>query len=136
MRPRPPILCLAVAPLALALQGEVGGPAPEGPEGGAEPASAGGGLRFAPGELLYRDYVADPRRPTFGFSLLSAGRSEIPEAGDSRYAVRMGARFGILRWERAGASPLWQLDGNMGFLAQFDRENSTDNLGWDGLYGL
>jgi hypothetical protein len=132
MSPREPLLSLAVAPLclSLALQGKETGAPPEGtPQGGFE-------LSFAPSELLYPDYVADLRRPTFGFALRSVGDAEIPEAGDTRYVVRMGARFGLLRMERDGGSPLWQVDGHMGFYAEFDRENSTDNLGWDGIYGL
>jgi hypothetical protein len=130
MRPPAPLLVLLAVPLSLGAQdGGTGAPPGADTEDGSR-------VDFAPGELLYPDYVADPRRPTFGFALLYAGDAEIPEAGDTRYLVRMGARFGILRVERAGGSPLWQLDGNMGFLAQFDRERSTDNLGWDGLYGL
>jgi hypothetical protein len=108
-------------------------------EGGGEPAGAGTGWRwrFAPAEVLYPAPVADPRRPTFSLTVVHTSESEIPAAGDSRYGLRMGARFGILQFhpERDPRGGL-QLAGDIGFHAQFDRDNSTDNLGWDGVYGF
>jgi hypothetical protein len=125
----------ALAPLALAALPQDGG-AGQAPAPGEEEPAGGVSLVFAPGDLLYRDYVADPRRPTFGISALALGDAGIAAAGDSRYAVRMGARFGLLRLEDAARAPLLQLDGHVGFYGQFDRDDSTDNLGWDGFYGL
>jgi hypothetical protein len=94
-------------------------------------------FEFAPGELLYPTYVADPRRPVFGLTMIDALDSEIPEAGDTRYGIRMGARFGILDFIPPGeAVGALQLAGEVGFLGQFDRDSSTDNIGWDGLYGF
>jgi hypothetical protein len=92
---------------------------------------------FAPDEVLYPGYVADPRRATFGLSWIGARDSDIVGAGDSRYGVRMGARFGIAQLasaEQDGGA--LELAGDVGMLAQFDRDNSTDNLGWDGIYGF
>ncbi|MEM6673476.1 MAG: DUF1207 domain-containing protein [Planctomycetota bacterium] len=92
--------------------------------------------KFAPRDLDYPVYIADPRRSTFGIVSLTTSDSEIEGAGNSRNLVRIGARYGILRWgdpdERKGTV---QLDGEVGFLGQFDRDNSTDNIGWDGIYG-
>lgn len=94
-------------------------------------------LRFAPAEMLYPIYVADPRRPTFSLSKVDTRESEIPAAGDSRYGIRMGTRFPIVQFHPPGEpGGGLQLAGEMGFLAQFDRDNSTDNLGWDGIYGF
>lgn len=94
-------------------------------------------FEFAPPDLLYRGYVADPRRPTFGVTGIDASESEIPGAGDRRYGIRMGGEFPILQLRPSGAEGGGvQLAGGIGFLAQFDRENSLDNLGWDGLYGF
>jgi hypothetical protein len=92
---------------------------------------------FAPAEVLYPAYVADPRRPVFALTMIDALDSDIPAAGDSRYGVRMGAQFAILDLIPPGdPSGGLQLAGHVGFLGQFDRDNSADNLGWDGLYGF
>jgi hypothetical protein len=92
---------------------------------------------LAPAEVLYRTYVADPRRPVFALTMVDVNESDIADAGDTRYGIRMGARFGILQLhpsdDPAGGV---QLAGEIGFLGQFDRDNSTDNLGWDGFYGF
>ncbi len=94
-------------------------------------------FEFAPADVLYPGYVADPHRPVFALMLVDVLDSDVPAAGDSRYGIRMGARFGILDivppGERGGGL---QLDADVGFLAQFDRESSSDNIGWDGLYGF
>jgi len=98
---------------------------------------AGWELSVAPAEVLYRTYVADPRRPVFGLTMIDVSESDIDDAGDRRYGVRMGARFGILQLhppDEPGGGV--QLAGEIGFLGQFDRDNSTDNIGWDGLYGF
>ena len=92
---------------------------------------------FAPAEALYPGYVADPRRPVFALTLVDAIESDIFSAGDSRYGIRMGAEFGILDFLPPGdPGGRLQLAGHVGFLAQFDRESSADNIGWDGLYGF
>jgi hypothetical protein len=94
-------------------------------------------LQFAPGTFLYPRYLADPRRPTLGFTGVEAGDSEITGAGTSRYGVRIGQRFSVARIYHDGAFQRgFQLDAEVGFSGQFDRDNSTDNIGWDGLYGL
>ena len=94
-------------------------------------------FEFAPARVLYPDYVADPRRPTFSLMFVDARESDIDEATDRRYGLRMGTRFGILELAPGdGQSGALQLAGEVGFLAQFDRDNRSDNLGWDGLYGF
>ncbi len=114
-------------------------PEPRAPAHDIESGEAGRGwqLGFAPDEVLYRTYVADPRRPTFALTMIDVRESEIPAASDRRYGVRMGTRFGILHLHPPGdPGGGLQLAGDIAFLAQFDRENKTDNLGWDGLYGF
>ena len=94
-------------------------------------------LVIAPAAVLYPEYVADPRRTSFALTMVDTRETEIDEASDRRYALRMGSRFGILQLvphDESGGG--LQLAGEIGILAQFDRENSTDNLGWDGLYGF
>ncbi len=94
-------------------------------------------FEFAPPRVLYPTYVADPRRPVFALTTVDTRESDIGAASDRRYSVRMGARFGILQLHREGdPEGGFELAADLGMLAQFDRENSTDNLGWDGLYGF
>lgn len=94
-------------------------------------------LSVAPVEVLYPSYVADPRRATFSLTMVDVHESETEGIGDQLFGVRMGTRFGILQLHTPGdASGDLQLAADVGFLAQFDRENSTDNVGWDGLFGL
>jgi len=94
-------------------------------------------FEFAPAEVLYPTYVADPRRPVFALTMIDAYETEIPAAGEKRYGIHMGARFAILDY-RPPEDPDggFQLAGDVGFLGQFDRESATDNIGWDGLYGF
>jgi hypothetical protein len=94
-------------------------------------------FEFAPAELLYPAYVADPRRPVFALTLIDDYDSDVPAAGDSRYGIRMGGQFGIFEFVPPGKDGGGlQFDGEVGYLAQFDRESATDNIGWDGLYGF
>jgi hypothetical protein len=106
-------------------------------QGGAVDGGEPAGLRFGPKELLYPVYLADPRRPTFAVTPIYTSDSDIEEAGDRRYGIRMGARIPFARYgvegRRVGS---FQLDGEIGFLGEFDRDSSTDNIGWDGIYGL
>jgi len=86
---------------------------------------------------LYPAYAADPHRVGFGIQWLSFTNAAIPDAGDSRVALRAGGRFGILRLPQAGGEERgWQISLEGGFNAQFDIDHSLDNIGWDGRYGL
>jgi len=102
-----------------------------------EPDTASWVFTFAPAEVLYPAYTADPRRATFGLVWVDTRESEIGAASDSRVEIRMGSRFAVLGLhESDDPDGGFQIAGDVGFLAQFDRENSTDNIGWDGLYGF
>ena len=86
---------------------------------------------------LYPGYVADPRRPRFGLATMWVSDSEIAGVGDRRVDVRLGGRYGLLRLHRNGeAERGFQIDFEAGFAGQFDSDNSTDNIGWDGFYGI
>jgi len=94
-------------------------------------------VRFSPADDLYPRYVADPRRSNFSIGRLSFSETEIPAAGDTRFGLRVGGRYGVLRLHRKGDADYgFQIDVEGGFLAQFDLDNHTDNIGWDGIYGL
>ena len=94
-------------------------------------------LVVIPSSDLYPGYVADPRRATFSLALTGFLDSEIPEAGDFRWNVRLGGRYGILRLHPDDEPERgFQLDIEAGFIGHFDIDNSLDNIGWDGVYGL
>ena len=90
--------------------------------------------RMFPGDLLYAPYLADPRQTGFGVSVIAIDEVAVPESGSVRFVLRLGGRFGIVRFRGPGGHP-WQLDAEAGFHGQFDIENQQDNLGWDGVYG-
>lgn len=100
----------------------------------AAPAAAGGEL--FPDTYLFRPYVASDHRPGFGILLLAADPG-IADTGTGRFSLRLGGRFGIVRWggEEDGGRAL-QLGIEAGFRGQFDLESSLDNVGWDGNYGF
>lgn len=93
---------------------------------------------LAPGRVLYPQYIADPRRTTFfNLSRMYFFESEIEGAGDDRLGVRLGASLGLLGLHEAGdLDHGFQLDIEAGFMAQFDLDHATDNIGWDGIYGF
>lgn len=94
-------------------------------------------VEWAPDAEFYPQYIADPLRPQSALKILGMATSEIPQAGDARFALHLGGRFGLVRWHPPGDPTRgWQLDFEGGFFGQFDMENSLDNIGWDGLFGL
>lgn len=92
---------------------------------------------FAPGSDLYPRYIADPLRPTMAMQYLVISDSDIPNTGDSRFLYNLGGRFGLMRiYSNNRTDAGFQIDLQAAFLGMFDIENQTDNIGWDGLYGL
>jgi hypothetical protein len=86
---------------------------------------------------IYAPYVADPHRTGNGAMALFYTRSEIPDTSGTRTMLKAGGRFGLVRWEAApGGSRSWQLSLDAGLDAMFDSQNSLDNVGWDGNYGI
>lgn len=94
--------------------------------------------RWLPEGSVYSPSLASISRPGFGLTVLGVEENGIPEAGDLRFGLKLGGRFGLFRLApRPGeAGRVWQLDLGAGFYGHFDIDNSLDNLGWDGLYGL
>jgi hypothetical protein len=94
-------------------------------------------MTLMPGNDLYPTYIADPLRTTFAFQRLYIDDSEIFDTGTPRYGLKLGGRFGLFRIHRKGEPDRgFQVNLEAGFLGQFDSENSTDNVGWDGIYAL
>ncbi len=86
---------------------------------------------------LYPKYLADPRRSTFSIETMYFSETEIDAAGRPRVGLRMGTRFGLLRFHKDGDPEHgFQLDLGAGFIGQFDIAKSLDNIGWDGVYSL
>jgi hypothetical protein len=90
-----------------------------------------------PGSDIFPRYIANPLRPMISLSRINLSESKIPGAGDNRYVFRLGGRYGFLRIHPTGEPNRgFQLDLEGAFLGVFDIENSLDNIGWDGLYGI
>jgi hypothetical protein len=98
---------------------------------------SGFAVLWLPTGELYAPYAADLHSVGFGFQLSHYTRSQIADAGKDRNEVKVGGRFGILRGRQSDqAGREWQVSFEIGLNAQFDEENSLDNIGWDGKYGL
>ena len=106
----------------------------------AAPAAAGTSdwtFDLAPTGDVYSPYIADPTRAGFAVQLISFSNSEIADAGDDRWGLKLGGRFGLFRIHpRNEPDRGFQLSIEAGFKGQFDRDHSLDNIGWDGIYGL
>lgn len=90
----------------------------------------------APPDDFYPRYLADPRSARTAIMFISMFDSDIEGAGDKRFNVSFGQRFRVVRFGDEETYKAWQLDIEGGFFGHFDIENSTDNIGWDGIYGL
>ncbi len=92
---------------------------------------------FFPSGHLARPFIADPHRPGSGLLFETYPSTEIDQASDVRIYLKLGGRFGLVRWlPKTPEGRLWQLSLEAGLDAQFDGGNSQDNTGWDGTYGL
>jgi hypothetical protein len=99
-------------------------------------------FRLFPEDDLYPAYKADHHRARFGLVYHAVPSAGIAGSGEARFDLRLGGRFGLLRvtprdrlgQDRPGRA--WQLSLIAGFDGQFDIDNSYDNVGWDGNYGL
>ena len=91
---------------------------------------------FPKGEV-YPHYIADTHRVGFGFQRLQVMDASIADSGTSRYNLKAGGRFGLLKIHPYGrADSDWQLNSEAGLDAQFDTDRTYDCIGWDGNYGL
>jgi hypothetical protein len=96
-----------------------------------------GVTEFFPEAGFYPLYIADPLRSQSALMAIRVPTSEIPDAGATRLALRLGGQFPIVAFHPDGHSECgWQLDFEGGFTSQFDNDNNLDNIGWDGLFGL
>lgn len=99
--------------------------------------TAGSQFLFSPETHLYPDSIADPRRANFGLEVLSFSKTDIPDTGTRRYNIKFGGRFELFQiYPAEQLDRGWQLGLEAGFIGQFDPANSSDNIGWDGIYAL
>ena len=99
--------------------------------------SAGHRLIAFPTGHYYPPPIADLHRAAFSVAVAEVYDESIADSGSSRYFLRVGGVFGVLRWEGADpASMSVQLDLIAGLDGQFDLDRALDNIGWDGNYGL
>lgn len=109
--------------------------AQESPEPGAAEPGEEEPVRFFPPRSLYPSSLADFHDAGFAVLVLHVDEVGVAEAGESRFYLKLGGRFPLLRINPRGRLP-WQIELVAGFQGQFDIENQQDNLGWDGIYGL
>lgn len=92
---------------------------------------------LVPETQLYPYYIADPYRSDFALQLMTALESQIPQTGNRRLGLKLGGVFGLVRFHPPDKPERgWQLSFEGSIRGQFDRDHSTDNIGWDGVYGL
>jgi hypothetical protein len=102
-----------------------------------QPRQTKGGIIISPATLLYPPYTAASHNPVFAIQTQKYLDTDVRATGRSRFSLRMGGRFGIVRWPSAEDPERGvQVDFEAGYTGLFDLENHTDNLGYDGIYGF
>lgn len=130
-----PLLVPVLAPSAVVAQ--TVGAAPEEPaqEPPAGALAATGKWLLFPDTPLYPPYLADPHRIAFAMELMNVD-SGIAETGSERFGLRVGGDFGVLRSRpKSPHGRIWQFNFLGSLNAEFDIEESLDNVGWDGNFG-
>jgi hypothetical protein len=98
---------------------------------------SGSPVLLFPDQLLYPLYVADPHRNCFSVQYLQFTDVGIADAGNTRFSLKAGGRFGLLRFGTGDMTDRgWQFDVEGGLNAQFDIDHDLDAIGWEGKYGL
>lgn len=92
---------------------------------------------FSPVGDIYPAYLADPLFPKSSISKMSFDKVSIRDSGRKRIANSVGGMHGLFRMTgNDRSSSGMQLDLGAAIFAQFDQENSLDNIGWDGIIHL
>lgn len=94
----------------------------------------GAAPQLGPHPQLLERYLVDPRTPHNSITAVGVADSEIPDASSVRWRLQAGGQVGLVRWEAEERT--WQLDGEAGFLGEFDLGEQNRNIGWDGIYAL
>jgi hypothetical protein len=68
---------------------------------------------------------------------MDAYKTYVPDSGASRYGLRIGGNWGMFRFLKEGDTGRgFQFDTEVGLDGQFDNDNSTDLIAWNGLFGF
>ena len=133
----PLIFVVVAAGPALAQSAGTSEPAPQEQRPPIWTTSSGLTFTLFPGGDVYPVYVADPHRPTNAIEGRFYTSPSIAFSGNPRAWLSAGGRLGLLRFGKAGAGArAWQLGIEAGMDALFDAEHKSENIGWDGNYGL
>lgn len=85
----------------------------------------------------YPPHIAGPDQRGSAATISWVARTTAPVSGDQAFGLKLGGRFGILRFQRTDRPDLgWQIGIDAGWYGQFDIDQNWDNLGWDGFFGL
>lgn len=85
---------------------------------------------------FYPYYLADTRSARTAIKLVGMFDTDIADTSNSRFNHSLGRRFGLVRFGDERTYNAWQIDLEVGYFTNFDAEDHTDNIGWDGIYGL
>jgi hypothetical protein len=86
---------------------------------------------------FYPPHIAGPHQRGNAATVNWVTRTTAPETGNRAFGLKLGGRFGMVRFQRTDRPDLgWQIGIDAGWYGQFDIDNHWDNLGWDGFFGL
>jgi len=85
----------------------------------------------------YPRHIAGPHQRGNAVTYNWITKNTAPETGNRAFGLKLGGRFGMVRFQRTDRPDLgWQIGLDAGWYGQFDIEKDWDNLGWDGFFGL
>ena len=105
-------------------------------EGGSNKQATESQFVIIPPADFYPYYLADPRSSRTSINLVGMIDNNIEDTSDTRFNHSLGRRFGLVRFGDEQTYRAWQLDLDVGYFTNFDIDDHTDNIGWDGIYGL
>ena len=131
------ILVLVGAGPGLAQSAGTSAPPPQEQRPPAWTTSSGLSFTLFPVGDVHPLYMANPHRPTNTILGCFYTTRSIAFSGNPRVWLSAGGRFGLLRvGNTAPGARVWQIGLEAGMDALFDAEHKSENIGWDGNYGL
>lgn len=85
----------------------------------------------------YPPHIAGPHQRGNAATINWIAESTAPETGAAAFGLKLGGRFGLIRFAHSDRPDLgWQIGIDAGWYGQFDISRNWDNLGWDGFFGV